>query len=70
MYKLTLYRLIFKYYNWMEKIIDENLRCKEIKIFSMSKDDPILKNKTYSYVQNEFKKILVNDKGKFLYYRR
>lgn len=56
MYKLTLHRLIFKYYNWMEKIIDENLRCKEIKIFSMSKDDPIFKNKTYSYVQNELKK--------------
>lgn len=51
-------------------MIDKNLSCKEIRIFSMSKDEAIFENNTYSYVQNEFfKKRLVNDEGKFLYYR-
>ena len=51
-------------------MIDENLSCKEIKIFAMSKDEPRFKNKAYAYVQREFfLKDLVNEKGKFLYYR-
>lgn len=51
-------------------MIDENLSCKEIRIFAMSKDEPRFENKTYSYVQREFfLKDLVNEKGKFLYYR-
>lgn len=55
--------------NWMEKMIDENLRCKEIRIFPMSKDEPIFENKTYLYVQNEFFKERIKKEGKFLYYR-
>lgn len=35
-------------------MIDENLSCKEIRIFVMSKDEPRFENKTYSYVQREF----------------
>ena len=35
-------------------MIDENLSCKEIKIFAMSKDEPRFKNKAYAYVQREF----------------
>ena len=43
-------------------MIDKNLNCKEI--------EPRFENKTYSYVQIEFfLKDLVNEKGKFLYYR-
>ncbi|HDO9489841.1 TPA: hypothetical protein P5P23_003852 [Clostridioides difficile] len=34
-------------------MIDENLSCKEIKIFAMSKDEPRFKNKTYSYAQRK-----------------
>lgn len=56
--------------NWREKMIDENLSCNEIRIFAMSKDEPRFVNKTYSYVQREFfLNDLVNEKGKFLYYR-
>ena len=29
-------------------MIDENLSCKEIKIFAMSKDEPRFKNKAYA----------------------
>ncbi len=51
-------------------MIDENLSCNEIRIFAMSKDEPRFVNKTYSYVQREFfLNDLVNEKGKFLYYR-
>ena len=35
-------------------MIYENLICKEIRIFAMSKDEPRFKNKNYSYVQREF----------------
>ncbi len=46
------------------------LQMKQIKIFAMSKDEPRFKNKAYAYVQREFfLKDLVNEKGKFLYYR-
>ena len=31
-------------------MIDENLSCKEIRIFAMSKDEPRFENKTYSYI--------------------
>lgn len=34
-------------------MIDENLSCKEIKIFAMSKDEPRFKNKAYSYAQRK-----------------
>ena len=51
-------------------MIDENLSCKEIKIFAMSTDEPRFKNKASAYVHREFfLKDLVNEKGKFLYYR-
>lgn len=51
-------------------MIDENLSCKEIRIFAMSKDEPRFKNRTYSYVQRKFfLEDLVNEKGEFLYYR-
>lgn len=51
-------------------MIDENLSCKEIRIFAMSKDEPRFKNKNYSYVQREFfLKDLVKANGEFLYYR-
>ena len=52
-------------------MIDENLSCKEIRIFAMSKDEPRFENKTLLIYSKEkfFLKDLVNEKGKFLYYR-
>lgn len=59
-------------------MIYENLNCKEIRIFAMSKDEPRFKNKTYLDVQTDFfKGDLVKAKAKekekekceFLYYR-